>query len=186
MDIDYIPEDVEGRNDDVEVSSLLGPNWAYEVTLTFFSPFIWLGLVSLIGPVILGFFNIPLITKIEETIPDWTFVAIGAALITIGVTYSHFLYINTTYILRGKKLFLSSGVFNKKVNTVPLRFVFDCDISASTMEQIFGVNTLTLRATDEGKKNQSLKLHSIKYGVAVRDAILKDSAANEARVISSL
>lgn len=188
MDVDYIPEDDD--KEETRVSSqeaqFIGPDWKFEMYLTFLSPFVWLGILSLVGPFILGFIDVPLINRLEASVPSWGFVALGAGLILIGVISAHLLYINTSYIVKDKKLFISGGVVNKKVNTVPLRFVFDCDISASANEQIFGVQTLTLRATDEGRRNSTLKLRFITDGEACRDLILKDSAANDARVISSL
>jgi hypothetical protein len=172
---------LEGGNGDI----LIGPAPAYSAFLLLTNNWIWLGVLIAGLPFIALYF--PQISQLQllRTYAP-AFFAVGFLSCMFGVTWAKLLYQHTKYIVRDHVLYIHTGVFNRIVNTVPLRFIFDCDLTSNLAEMAWSVEKIHLKVLEGTRNRVDVVLHFIADGESKRDFLLSESATRQSTLITAV
>lgn len=168
------------------LGNYIGPHPSFELYLMTTSSYIWIGVGCLIWPFLihwLASYNfLSFLTYVTLAIPAHI---LGVLLIIAGLILAHMEYVATSFVIRGSNLFISYGLITKTSNTIPLKYIFDCDTEEGPTEKAMKVKTLLIRVLDSGRRSFTLRLRFVSNADEVRDFILENSAAAQARVVTS-
>lgn len=162
--------------------AFIGPSPAYSAFLLLTNNWIWLGVLTAALPFAALYF--PQLQPAQPYAPAF-FVA-GFLSCMFGVTWAKLLYRHTKYIVRDHVLYIYTGVFNRTVNTVPLRFVFDCDLTSNLAEMAWSVEKIHIKVLEGTRNRVNIVLNFITEGESKRDFLLSESATRQSALITAV
>lgn len=176
-------ETLEAKNSETEPGDIfIGPAPAYSAFLLLTNNWIWLGILIASLPFAALYF-----TQLQPLKPYApAFFAAGFLFCMFGVTWAKLLYRHTKYIVRDHVLYIYTGVFNRIVNTVPLRFIFDCDLTSNLAEMAWSVEKIHLKVLEGTRNRVEVVLHFIADGESKRDFLLSESATQQSTLITAV
>jgi len=165
-----------------EGDQIIGPAPAYAAYLLVTNNLIWLGGICAILPFAALHFS-----QLQPIKPYSALFFLAALLLCIGgITWGKLAYKHTKYLVRDKTLYIYTGILNRSVNTIPLRFIFDCDLTSNLAEMAWGVQKIHLKVLEGTRNRIDVPLQFIKDGEKVRDSLLSESATREASLITAI
>lgn len=173
---------------DLNADLLIGPDASYEYYLWLVSPALWAGLGFLVLPFFLQdlFAAFPNIAHFDEYYPGKVSFLVGILLLIAGFAISRLLYLSTLFVIKDAILYVKYGIITKVANTVPLRFVYDCDISSGPLEQLLGVNAMQVKVMGGNRRSYMVILRFVKDAEGARDFILQHSAVRNSSVVTAI
>jgi membrane protein YdbS with pleckstrin-like domain len=165
-----------------EGDQIIGPAPSYAAYLLISNNLIWLGGICAALP--FAALHFP---QLQAVKPYSTLLFIAAFFLCMGgITWGKLAYKHTKYLVRDKTLYIYTGILNRTVNTIPLRFIFDCDLSSNLAEMAWGVQKIHLKVLEGTRNRVDVALQFIKDGEKVRDDLLSESATREANLITAI
>jgi hypothetical protein len=162
--------------------TFIGPAPAYSAFLLLTNNWIWLGAVIAGLPFAALYF--PQLSAFQPYAP--VFFGVGFLFCMFGITWAKLLYRHTKYIVRDNVLFVYTGVFNRTVNTIPLRFIFDCDLTSNLAEMAWSVEKIHLKVLEGTRNRVDVTLHFISDAESKRDYLLSESATRQSTLITAV
>ena len=168
--------------------SVLGPHQSYEYYLWIKSKLLKIGIFLLVLPFFVTFLLpvFPSLTWFETYLIGRYVIGLGALCILITLVASRLLYKSTSFVVRDQILYISYGLVNQVTNTVPLRFIYDCDVYCGPVEQLLGVKTLQLRVMSGGGHSYIVLLCFLKDADLIRDYLLSYSAVRTSNIVTAM
>jgi membrane protein YdbS with pleckstrin-like domain len=173
---------------DLDGGTIIGPDVTYEYYLWLVSPALWCGVLLLIVPFFLQdlFKAFPQIDYLDSYHPGLAAFVLGVLLLCAGFVISRVRYLSTLFVVKEEILYVKYGVITKVSNTVPLRFVYDCDVFSGPLEQTMGVKTLQVKVMAGNGGSYFVILRFIKEAEMVRDFLLQHSAVRNSNVVTAI
>lgn len=172
------PQSFESENGDI----FIGPAPAYSAFLLLTSNWIWLGVIVAGSP--FAALHFEQLKAMQSYAP--LFFICGFLSCMFGITWAKLLYRHTRYLVRDNVLYVYAGVFSRTVNTIPLRFIFDCDLSSNLAEMAWKVEKIHLKVLEGTRNRVDVALHFITDAESKRDFLLSESATKQSTLITAV
>ena len=124
---------------------------------------------SLIFPAVLGLFG--------AAKGQMTYLFIGAMFFIPTVAFSVIRYLSLKYQIRDGQLTVTSGIFFRRVRTVPVERIQNIDLVQNVLHRIFGVAEVRVETASGTEPEATLRVLSLKDVEKLRSLIFRGAAA---------
>lgn len=163
----------------------IGPSTKYWMSLLLSNRWFYLGVAVVLIALIPSVINLPneVLTYFPLLVRGW--MILGATIL-LGMTilWAATITLTTDYIFdKGQNtLFIRRGIFEKDVNAINLRIIYDCDVHQSPLELVLGAGTLLLKESE----SHIYRVPFVDQPLEARKAIMANSGVASARMIRTV